>query len=234
MSNTPIQPTDGVSRSNQIGESDLSRNSELLPLSRAVLGESKRSRRNLFTKFVSILGASFFIKKSALSAEQIVRAWEDPEFRKSLSAKQWESLPENPAGKIENAEFSGNLVASGNSCSGNSCSGNSCSGNSCSGNSCSGNSCSGNSCSGNSCSGNSCSGNSCSGNSCSGNNCSGNNCSGNNCSGNNCSGNNCSGNNCSGNSCSGNNCSGNNCSGNNCSNNCTVFPNCDDDATPWG
>jgi mersacidin/lichenicidin family type 2 lantibiotic len=179
MNTIPEQSTQEGSQTIQIDKSDISSNSNILSAPSKTLGQSKRSRRNLFSKFVSILGASFFIKKEALSAEQIVRAWEDPEFRKSLSAKQWDSLPENPAGSIENAEYSGNLVASGNYCSGNSCSGNSCSGNSCSGNSCSGNSCSGNSCSGNSCSGNSCSGNSCSGNSCSGNSCSGNSCSNN-------------------------------------------------------
>jgi len=102
-----------------------------------------------------------------LSKEEIVKAWEDPAFRKSLSAEQWEAMPFNPAGEIKAGQFDGNMMmASGNGCSGNGCSGNGCSGNGCSGNGCSGNGCSGNGCSGNGCSGNGCSGNGCSGNSC--------------------------------------------------------------------
>jgi mersacidin/lichenicidin family type 2 lantibiotic len=129
------------------------------------------NRRKFFSLSFGMIGLGLFASKTnanvQLSPEEIVKAWQDPSFRNSLSKKQWEALPPNPAGEIRSGEFKGNVqLASGNSCSGNSCSGNSCSGNSCSGSSCSGNSCSGNSCSGNSCSGNSCSGNSCSGNRC--------------------------------------------------------------------
>ncbi len=130
--------------------------------------KTNRARRSFLGKVIGIFGASFLFSRQShsLSSEQIVRAWEDPEYRNSLTESQWNMLPENPAGKIERSEFSGGLLASGNNCSGNNCSGNNCSGNNCSGNSCSGNNCSGNNCSGNNCSGNNCSGNNCSGNNC--------------------------------------------------------------------
>jgi mersacidin/lichenicidin family type 2 lantibiotic len=133
-----------------------------------------RNRRSFLAKLGQIalggFGAISLAKANhRLTPEQIVRAWESPEYRNTLTESQWSQLPANPAGEIERSEFSGNLVASGNGCSGNGCSGNGCSGNGCSGNGCSGNGCSGNGCSGNGCSGNGCSGNSCSGNSCGGN-----------------------------------------------------------------
>jgi mersacidin/lichenicidin family type 2 lantibiotic len=36
-----------------------------------------------------------------MSADKIIRAWEDPEYRKSLSAGELAALPEHPAGAIE-------------------------------------------------------------------------------------------------------------------------------------
>jgi mersacidin/lichenicidin family type 2 lantibiotic len=36
-----------------------------------------------------------------MSVERIVRAWEDPDFRSSLSSGELAALPENPAGSIE-------------------------------------------------------------------------------------------------------------------------------------
>jgi mersacidin/lichenicidin family type 2 lantibiotic len=135
-------------------------------------------RRKLLTRLAGLFGigmaASQANAKGLLSAEEIVKAWQDPSFRNSLSKEQWDALPPNPAGEVRSGQFKGDLqMASGNNCSGNNCSGNNCSGNNCSGNSCSGNNCSGNNCSGNGCSGNNCSGNNCSGNNCSGNRCSG-------------------------------------------------------------
>ena len=106
-----------------------------------VQGNTNRTRRGFLGKVMAAVGAVALFSRKSLSSEQIVRAWEDPEYRNSLTESQWNSLPENPAGTIENAEFSGDLLASGNGCSGNGCSGNGCSGNGCSGNSCSGNSC---------------------------------------------------------------------------------------------
>ena len=112
-------------------------------------------RRKFMAKLVGLLGLSFLSikanaiasKKDLLSPEDIAKAWEDPKFRNSLTEAQWSSLPQNPAGELNNGEFSGNLqIASGNNCSGNNCSGNNCSGNSCSGNNCSGNNCSGYNC----------------------------------------------------------------------------------------
>ena len=123
-------------------------------------------RRKFFSFSLGLFGLGLAATKAnaiaKLSPEEIVKAWEDPSFRNSLSQQQWDALPPNPAGDIRSGEFKGNIqLASGNNCSGNNCSGNNCSGNGCSGNNCSGNNCSGNSCSGNNCSGNSCSGNNC-------------------------------------------------------------------------
>ena len=36
-----------------------------------------------------------------MSTDKIIRAWEDPEYRKSLSARERAALPEHPAGTIE-------------------------------------------------------------------------------------------------------------------------------------
>ena len=119
-------------------------------------------RRKFFSSLGAAIGALFFrsrVNADTLSDEQIVKAWEDPQFRNLLTEAQWEALPENPAGKVDRAEYSGDLAKStANNCSGNNCSGNNCSGNNCSGNNCSGNNCSGNNCSGNNCSGNNCGG----------------------------------------------------------------------------
>ena len=128
----------------------------------------KQGRRTFLGTLAAFLSGTFLGAKASikpLTNDQIARAWEDPEYRKSLTDSQWEALPDNPAGKVDRTEFPGDL-ASGNSCSGNNCSGNNCSGNNCSGDNCSGNNCSGNSCSGNNCSGNNCSGYNRSGNNC--------------------------------------------------------------------
>jgi mersacidin/lichenicidin family type 2 lantibiotic len=54
-----------------------------------------------------------------MSVDKIIRAWEDPEFRSTLSAGELAALPENPAGAIEltDAELSTVMGAaqSGNS-----------------------------------------------------------------------------------------------------------------------
>jgi mersacidin/lichenicidin family type 2 lantibiotic len=36
-----------------------------------------------------------------MSVDKIIRAWEDPEYRKSLSARELAALPEHPAGAVE-------------------------------------------------------------------------------------------------------------------------------------
>lgn len=130
------------------------------------------TRRGLLSSVAGLFGlaVSSRVEASKLTPAEIVRAWEDPSFRAKLTEAQWGALPENPAGKLTNSQFSGDLHSqvSWNACSGNNCSGNNCSGNNCSGNNCSGNGCSGNNCSGNSCSGNNCSGNNCSGRMCGG------------------------------------------------------------------
>ena len=39
-----------------------------------------------------------------MSIAKIIRAWEDPEYRKSLSEEERAMLPENPVGQIELTE----------------------------------------------------------------------------------------------------------------------------------
>jgi mersacidin/lichenicidin family type 2 lantibiotic len=39
-----------------------------------------------------------------MSTDKIIRAWEDPEYRDSLSAEELAALPGNPAGAIELTE----------------------------------------------------------------------------------------------------------------------------------
>jgi mersacidin/lichenicidin family type 2 lantibiotic len=48
-----------------------------------------------------------------MNVDKIIRAWEDPEYRASLSAGERAALPESPAGAIEltDAELSGVLGA---------------------------------------------------------------------------------------------------------------------------
>jgi mersacidin/lichenicidin family type 2 lantibiotic len=48
-----------------------------------------------------------------MSVDKIIRAWEDPEYRKSLSAHELATLPEHPAGAIEltDVELNGVLGA---------------------------------------------------------------------------------------------------------------------------
>ena len=36
-----------------------------------------------------------------MGIDKVIRAWEDPEYRNSLSAEELAALPENPAGAIE-------------------------------------------------------------------------------------------------------------------------------------
>ena len=54
-----------------------------------------------------------------MTVDSIIRAWEDPEFRNSLSAEELAALPDHPAGAIEltDAELGGVMggARSGNS-----------------------------------------------------------------------------------------------------------------------
>ena len=98
----------------------------------------RESRRGFLAKLITFLGVSFAANAAKLSPQEIVKAWEDPEFRNTLTEDQWNEVPSNPAGRMESSQFSGNVTVaqSGNGCSGNGCSGNGCSGNGCSGNNC--------------------------------------------------------------------------------------------------
>jgi mersacidin/lichenicidin family type 2 lantibiotic len=46
------------------------------------------------------------MENQGLTVEQIVRAWQDPQYRNSLSSGERDALPVNPAGEIlsENTE----------------------------------------------------------------------------------------------------------------------------------
>jgi mersacidin/lichenicidin family type 2 lantibiotic len=57
----------------------------------------KETKKRLVTAVVSV-GALAGTTK--LTVEQIVRAWESPEYRNSLSLEQKQALPSNPAGDL--------------------------------------------------------------------------------------------------------------------------------------
>lgn len=48
-----------------------------------------------------------------MSIEDVIKAWRDTEYRRSLSAEQQTLLPEHPAGSIELADEELNQVAGG-------------------------------------------------------------------------------------------------------------------------
>lgn len=89
-----------------------------------------------------------------LSSHDIARAWQDPEFRQSLSIEQIAGLPANPAGDVQYTSRTGNTAnfvklafASGNDCSSDNCSSSNCSSSNCSSDNCSSSNCSSNNCS---------------------------------------------------------------------------------------
>ncbi len=51
------------------------------------------------------LGGLTASPQAQLTIEQIVRAWESPEYRQTLTQEQLAQLPENPAGEVK-SEFS--------------------------------------------------------------------------------------------------------------------------------
>lgn len=48
-----------------------------------------------------------------MSIDEIIRAWKDPRYRESLSSKEQELLPENPAGFMELTEDEQNTLVAG-------------------------------------------------------------------------------------------------------------------------
>ncbi len=92
----------------------------------------------------------------SLSPAQIVRAWESPAYRRTLTKEQKEKIPVNPAGQLMMAGVAGDFASTTNNCSTDNCSGNNCSTDNCSGSNCSTNNCSGNNCSTDNCSGINC------------------------------------------------------------------------------
>jgi mersacidin/lichenicidin family type 2 lantibiotic len=124
------------------------------------MDEFKRQSQVLLSAFVAVTGLMQQAPAHELSVEQIVRAWEDPEYRQTLTEEQKKLLPANPAGEILCSDMAGNtlcFVATNNDgCSTDNCSGNRCSTDACSGNRCSTDACSGNRCSTDACSGHRC------------------------------------------------------------------------------
>ena len=56
--------------------------------------------RKVLTAVVALQGLAAS-SPNVLTVEQIVRAWESPEYRETLTAEQLKQLPANPAGEIQ-------------------------------------------------------------------------------------------------------------------------------------
>ena len=79
-------------------------------------------------------------ESSELTVREIVRAWEDKDFRARLSPRQLMQLPGHPAGVgrlMSVLEGEQNNSASSDNCSSSNCSSSNCSSENCSGNMCS-------------------------------------------------------------------------------------------------
>ncbi len=96
-------------------------------------------------------------EEAELTPQQIVRAWEDKNYRARLSPRQLMQLPGHPAGVgrlLSVIEESFNM--SSNNCSSDNCSSSNCSSDNCSSSNCSSDNCSSSNCSSNNCSGSNC------------------------------------------------------------------------------
>jgi mersacidin/lichenicidin family type 2 lantibiotic len=58
-------------------------------------------KRKLILSAAAVAQAVCLSGQLHLTAEQIVRAWESPEFRQSLTVEQQKALPSNPAGELQ-------------------------------------------------------------------------------------------------------------------------------------
>ena len=88
-----------------------------------------------------------------LTPQNIVRAWEDRNFRARLTPRQLQQLPDHPAGFgrllfLEDPHTNG----SSNNCSSDNCSSSNCSSSNCSSDNCSSSNCSSSNCSSSNCS----------------------------------------------------------------------------------
>jgi len=55
----------------------------------------------------------YSVKENAMSNVDIIRAWKDPEYRRSLSKAELANVPTNPAGTIELKDTELDIVAGG-------------------------------------------------------------------------------------------------------------------------
>jgi mersacidin/lichenicidin family type 2 lantibiotic len=120
----------------------------------------EETKKHILSTIVAVSGILHGAQTAQLTAEQIVKAWEDPEYRQTLTEEQRKLLPANPAGEILCSDLAGNTLyyesSNNDGCSTDNCSGNRCSTDACSGSRCSTDACSGNRCSTDACSGHRC------------------------------------------------------------------------------
>jgi mersacidin/lichenicidin family type 2 lantibiotic len=75
------------------------------------MGSKSETTKKVLTAIVAVNGLALTTGSAVkLTAEQIVKAWESPEYRQTLTAEQMKQLPANPAGDLmiqtpENGKF---------------------------------------------------------------------------------------------------------------------------------
>lgn len=128
------------------------------------MSETLNNTKMILTAMAAVTGLMHQAESHHLTPAEIVRAWEDPEYRLTLSEEQRANLPANPAGDIQFTPRAGNTLhfvtlanASSDNCSSSNCSSNNCSSSNCSSDNCSSSNCSSSNCSSNNCSSSNCS-----------------------------------------------------------------------------
>lgn len=72
--------------------------------------EKKNAKLMLLSTLAILSGLIHQAQAAHLTPQDIVRAWEDPEFRLTLSETQLALLPANPAGEIQYTPRAGNTM----------------------------------------------------------------------------------------------------------------------------
>lgn len=128
------------------------------------MSEAFHNTKMILTTIAAVTGLMHQAEAHHLTPQEIVRAWEDPEYRQTLTEEQRALLPANPAGEIQFTPRAGNTLhfvtlanASSDNCSSSNCSSNNCSSSNCSSSNCSSDNCSSSNCSSNNCSSSNCS-----------------------------------------------------------------------------
>jgi mersacidin/lichenicidin family type 2 lantibiotic len=66
------------------------------------MSNKSETTRKVITALVAVNGLALSSGAAVkLTVEQIVKAWESPEYRQTLSAVQLQQLPANPAGELQ-------------------------------------------------------------------------------------------------------------------------------------